>query len=102
MMALGILAFAMIGSAGPLVCDAGCVANAEDAHPAPKSDRLPIPAERETAWDWAPEPRWRYMPEYLPRLGYQRQRGPLRGDFWPPKDFDRAFQDIDRGFRPGR
>ena len=92
MLALGILVVAVTGVAGPLTCDSGGVARAEEAPPAlKKSDRLPFPPARETAWDWPPQSNWRYMPEHLPRLLYEKQRGPLRGDFWTKDEIKELF-----------
>ena len=92
MLALGILVVTVLGVAGPPACDSGFVARAEEAPPAlKKSDRLPIPPARETSGGWPPQSDWRYLPEQLPRLLYEKQRGPLRGDFWTKDETKELF-----------
>jgi hypothetical protein len=106
-LALGILVFAMLAAAGPPICDSGCIARAEDARPAlKKSDFLRIPAAREIVpsqyESLMHQVRRQAAEEYNPNVERESRRKFRRGDFWPQKDFDRAFQDLDRGFRPGR
>jgi hypothetical protein len=121
MLAPGILAVAMLMAAGLPICDSGSVARAEDTRPVlKKSDLLPIPVERETARDpherfvselrrltvdyhqrhaleqFVPQPAYerRQAPapvEYNPDVERERRRPFLRGDFWTPNDFNRAF-----------
>ena len=100
MLARGILVRAMLGVAGPLVCDSGCVAQAEDSRQVlKKPDFVRVPANQA-------------LEEYNPDVERERQRAFRRGDFWSPKDFNRAFPDnrvqdnpyrgFERIFPPGR
>lgn len=89
---LGILVVAVVGVVELPFCDSGSGVRAEGAPPAlKKSDRLPIPPGSEAAGNWPPQSDWRYMPEQMPRLLYQKQRGPLRGDFWTDDEHKRLF-----------
>jgi hypothetical protein len=78
MLTLAALTLAMTGAAG--LCDSGCIANAEDRRPAP----VPVQDEQQR--------RVREPVDYIypPPVGEQ-QHGPVRGDFWTPAEFDRAF-----------
>jgi hypothetical protein len=83
MLTLGILVVAVVGVVEVPSCDSGCAVRADEVPPTlKKSDHLPIPPARETARNWPSQSDWRYIPEQMPRLLYQKQRGPLRGDFW--------------------
>ena len=108
-----LLALAMMGAAGPLICDAGCIARAEDVRPAPKthpadSGLVPVPVEHEAEQreyerlmrelphrraEYGPrqplEYDHRHVPQYQP--AYQTRRGPLRGDFWTRDEIKRYF-----------
>jgi hypothetical protein len=103
-MMLSILAFAMLGTVGLLICDSRSVAWAEGSRSTPKSDFGP--------WGRAPSP-WEYErpPDQYERLmrdlreltlasergllssppEHKRRRALPRGDFWTPKDYKRAF-----------
>jgi hypothetical protein len=91
-LALGILLMAVIGVTDLPSCDSGCGVRAEEAPPVVKgSDHFPIAPANETAGNWPPQSDWRYMPEQMPRLLHQKQRGPLRGDFWTNDELRRLL-----------
>jgi hypothetical protein len=74
------------------------VAHAEGARPVPylhpnwfMRELGPLSAEthrRDTLPELASQPEHQF---YSPRLRYERQRGPLVGDFWRQREIDRIF-----------
>src|SRR5688572_16866496 len=80
MLTVAALALAMLGAGVLPRCDSGCIANAEDRRPAP----VPVQDEQRR--------HVRQPVDYIypPPVG-EEQRGPLRGDFWTPAEFERVI-----------
>jgi hypothetical protein len=83
----------MIVAAGLLIYDS---ARIENARPLANSRPADSPAPILVVDQMQPQPGYKF---YLPRLQYDQRRRPLRGDFWTPAEFDRAFPE--EGSRTG-